>query len=80
MENMYNVIFTGKIIEGFSQGQVRENLSKIYGKRGDDQMLNAFFTGSNVILMKNLANRTVSWRVCSSIIWLFLFSRYTWHI
>ncbi|MBF0540397.1 MAG: hypothetical protein HQK91_02965 [Nitrospirae bacterium] len=55
MEKRYSVIFTGKIIEGFSEDAVRENLIRIYGKRGDDQMLNAFFSGKNIILLKNLS-------------------------
>jgi hypothetical protein len=54
MEKKFNIIYTGRLIEGKASAQVRENLSGVYGQRCDDHELEAFFTGRMIVLSRNL--------------------------
>jgi len=53
----YNLIYTGIFKKGFSTVQVRDNISNFYGKRGSDQLIDTFFTGKPIILMKKINHK-----------------------
>lgn len=49
---LYNITFQGKLLYGYEQDEVRNNLAKL--TKFDEQMLNRLFSGEKVVLKKEL--------------------------
>jgi hypothetical protein len=51
-EALFNLVFDGRIADGFSQAQVRENLARLFSL--DEGRLQILFSGKPVVLKKGL--------------------------
>lgn len=52
MDNLYDIYFAGRLLEGFNEDQVRSNLASLF--KADDKILDTLFSGKPQLLKKGV--------------------------